>query len=169
MATAEEFREEQQQKARDQGATAENAVPEQRPIASQTVEGGDSEITQRLREAGELQDEPMPKSAFDRAESDTQAKRAEKASRTEAIHVGDAVRVKDKKSPHYGRRAAVVRAVYAEDDYGKRSGQPEQRFMEAQELELSTRGDERDNETLLLKPSQLERITTAQLTGVRGA
>lgn len=169
MATADEFREEQQQRARDQGLTDENAVPERRPIASQTVDAPDGTITERLREAGELNEEPMRKSAFDKADSDSQRRDAEKASRTEAIHVGDAVRVKDKKSPHFGRRAAVVRAVYSEDDYAKRSGQPEQRFIEASELELSTRGDERDNETLLLKPSQLERITTAQLTGVRGA
>ena len=76
--TAEEFREEQVAKAREQGATDANAVPEQRPIASQTVDVTESDITKRMREAGELNDEPMQKSAFDRASSDTQAKKAEK-------------------------------------------------------------------------------------------
>lgn len=162
-----EFREEQRRLAAVQGATDENAVPETRPVASQLPGASESDLTRRMREAGELNTDPMPKSAFDRASSDEQMDKAREESRQEAIAVGNAVEVIDEDSPHFRRRGAVVRAIYDEDDYAKRSGQPEQRFIHAQELEVTARGDTRDGETLLLKPEQLKVISAHELTPPR--
>jgi hypothetical protein len=154
-----EFREEQKRQAAAQGLTGENAVPESRTPAFADSTVTESDVVKRQREMGALNDEPMPKSAYDRADSDAQKSKAADSSRQEAIHVGAMVRVVDEDSPHFGRNGAVVRAIYSQGAYAARSGQPEQRFIEAEEFEVRSRGDQAGDQTMMLRPDQLEIIS----------
>src|SRR4051812_4525246 len=107
-----EWREEQERQAEAQSTgPAPQKVPEVRPIASQQGDPRASELTERLREEGEIpSEEPMGKEAYDRAASDTQAKKAAKESRgATRAHAGTVVDVLS--GPHRGRRAAVTAIV----------------------------------------------------------
>jgi hypothetical protein len=161
--TKEEFREEQLAQARAQGMTESNAVPESRTPAFSTAPP-ESQILKRLRKAGELQEEPMDKAAHDRANSDEQARKAAKSSRSEAIMVGAAVEVTDENSPHYQRRGAVVRAVYSDEDAAlKSAGLPSQRFLDPEEIEVRFRGGPADGQVQLLKTSQVKSVPANSL------
>jgi hypothetical protein len=146
----EEFKRNQAALAQAQNLTSPNAVPEQRPQAF--LEGpGDNDLTKKLREEGVINDEPMPMAAYQKASSDAQMKEAEKASFSEAIHVGSVV--KATKGPHKGRYIAVTRIEEyqnQEDLVNVAAGRPEQRFAHPARIEGSARGDERDGEVLIL-------------------
>lgn len=110
-----EFREQQKQQAKAQGNTAENAVPEQRPIASrQMVDSQQSETHRKLRDAGELptQGEPMDQEAFERANSDEQREDAAEYEDQPNLIEGQRCVVDDEESPHHGRMCYVQRVEY---------------------------------------------------------
>lgn len=157
--SAEEFRKEQQDKARAQGLTAENAVPEKRRDRAVDQDKGDrrSPIVKARAEAAE-DDQPMDKAAYDRADSDAQRKKAAKDERHEALKVADKVRVVDEDDPNFGRTGAVVRCVFSDEAHAMRNGQPSQRFIDPEEVEVSWVGDEAAAQNDLMKPEQLERI-----------
>jgi len=153
-----DFREEQKAKAASQGLTSDNAVPEQRPIASQVVTDTEGPISQKLREAGQTDDEPMPESAYEKAASDSQMKKAAKESVSEPIHVGHVIRVTE--GPHEGRLGAVVRIVSyktVEDRLARTAGTREAgaHLSQPSEIEVSTR-DERGGELLIVDADDVE-------------
>lgn len=158
---AEEFRAEQKLQAEAQGLTQDNAVPEQRPIASQRVDATVSPLTQKLIEEGAVPDpdeDPMPKSAYDRADSDRAKREAAKKAEQPAPHVGTVIRVKS--GPHEGRSAAVLRVVSypsAEDLLNAQSGVPALKdYATPAEVEVSFRGDDRDGERVILDLREIE-------------
>lgn len=137
----EEFREEQRAAARSQNLTSENAVPEQRPQASQEVtDYHQSDTYKKLRDSGELNDEPMDKDAYDRADSAAQLKKAQKKERSPDIGVGAKVIIT--KGPYEGQTAVVNEVRYAsvEDERIKAAGTPESRFAKVDALLVRTRG-----------------------------
>lgn len=149
----ETFRAEQLAAAQAQGLTSPNAVPEKRPQASQQGDNGPNALTQKLMDAGEISDEPMGKDAYDRAESESQAKKAAKASKVEGFGPGSWVRVTNEDSPHFGRIFAVTRVVEyrsIEDQLTVTSGSPDQLYVLPQVVQARARGDERDGESVVL-------------------
>lgn len=150
-----EFRDEQKALAAEQGLTAENAVPEQRPQASQMPNPSPpDELTQRLMDSGDANipvEEPMDQAAYDKAGSDSQAKKSAKESVSEGIMVGNVVRAT--KGPHEGRIIAVTRILsYADPADLLRSavGSPEQLYNTPREIEGRAIRDSRDGEVLIL-------------------
>lgn len=153
------FRDEQLAAARAQGLTGDNAVPERRPASFDQPAVDESDIAKRLRKAGDLNEEPMGKEAYDKADSDSQRREAADNSRSEAIMVGAAVQVTDKRSPHYERKGAVVRAVYSDEDAAlKQAGLPEQRLLDPQEVEVRFRGGPADGQVVLIETNKLKLI-----------
>jgi hypothetical protein len=154
-----DFDESQASLAEAQNVSGEGAVPEQRPQASQQFDGPPhSELTQKLIDAGDPnvpnQDGPMDKAAYDRAASDSQAKKAAKASVAEGIHVGNVIRVVDEDSPHNGRVFAVTRVTEDPNRDAtvlRASGSPEQLYITPNEVEARAIRDERDGELILLR------------------
>lgn len=169
------FEEEQRAAAQAQGLTAENAVPEQRPQAFLTDDGPPhSELTERLKQAGELSDEPMGKEAYDRASSKAQAKKAADSSQQEAAHVGSIVEITGPKdSPHVGRKLALVRVITHADVKGtllKAAGSPDQLYSQPKDVELKAiAGDDRDGEVVVLDLTEYEykKINDATFHGRR--
>lgn len=156
-----EFREKQLAEARAQGQTAANAVPESRSPAFSEVPNTDSATTKKLKAAGLVDGadaEPMPKSAYDRANSDVNKKAAADASVAEALHVSDPIRVTDESSPWHGQKASIVRMIYDDDTLAKRQGQPSQRFLQPLEFEARTVGGPVGDQLMMLRPDQVERI-----------
>jgi hypothetical protein len=153
--TAEEFREEQRRIAASQGQTAENAVPEQRPIASQVPSLPESDVQQALAEEGA--NDPMPKSAYDRAASKEQAKKAEKAGKSESTRSGQ--RIKITSGPYAGSFAAVLEVNYKnfEEEQKARSGNPGLAlYAEVDHVVARTRGGRHD--LVSLKPDEYEHV-----------
>lgn len=148
----EKFRDEQRALASSQNLDGDDAVPEKRPIASQTIITADDDLTQRLKKAGAIgQDKRMEKEAYDRAASKSQAKKAADNSVFEAIKVADMVEVT--KGPHKGRFMAVTRIESHQDASElaiKNAGVPEARFIQPKTVEGRARGDSRDGEILIL-------------------
>jgi hypothetical protein len=133
----------------------EGSVPEQRPTAMTTNDPNDvSDLTKRLRDAGqapELDNEPMPQSAYDKAASDSQMKKAAKESVKEGAHPGSVVVAT--KGPHEGRVFAVTEIVSYQDVASlvrNLAGDPGQLYNSPKELALTAIGDERDSERLIL-------------------
>lgn len=134
----------------------EGSVPEQRPQASQQVDPSDavSDLTQRLRDAGadpQVQ-EPMDQEAYDRADSDEQKDKAARASKSEAIMMGNTVDITD--GPYQGEVGAVTRIVSYQDIEGRLAnlaGDPDQLYSHPNEVELTLIGGDRDGERLILK------------------
>jgi len=123
----------------------EGAVPEQRPIASQTVDDPHSELYKRLVEDGDptaQNQEAMPKSAYDKAASAAQASKAEKESfKNVRLYPGARATIND--GPRKGTSVAVNRVVSFEsfeDQMKGSSGFPDQnnRAIPA-EYEVTTR------------------------------
>lgn len=155
-----EFRERQQREAEAQGL-GPNSVPESRSPAFSEVPNTDSDITKRQREAGLVDGpdaEPMDKSAYDRADSDAQKKKAEKDSRTEALQLADPIRVTDESSPYFGQKGSIVRIIYDDDTLAKRQGQPSQRFLEPLEFEARSVGGPVGDQLMMLTSDQVEKI-----------
>lgn len=155
-----EFEEQQRGMAQDQNLTNPNAVPEQRPQSFLRNEGDqDSDLTKQLRKGGALpeDDKPMPHSAFKKAGSDAQMKRAAKDSKSEGIHVGNGVQATA--GPHEGRIFAVTRVTKhgsAGDALRTSLGDPQQLYNSPAGLELRAIGDERDGELVVLEDDDLD-------------
>lgn len=160
----EEFRENQRAAAAAQNLTAENAVPEQRPIASQQTipEIHQSETFRRLKEEGELDSEPMPREAYEKAASEEQAKKAAKASQTERLI--DGTRVLVLKTPYderptYGH---ILRTEFAsfEEEAKASSGNPAlSRFAEVETYVVKIRGGRPD--TVSCTPDEVRQVSEA--------
>lgn len=150
--TPEELREEQ----RVLQNLPEGAVPEQRPQASQQTDPSDakSDLTRKLEEAEHSSTpvtEPMGQEAYDRANSDEQAKAAAKESITEAVMMGNIA--VSTKGPHEGRVFAITRVLSYQkvsDLVNKLAGVPEQLYSQPDQVEGRAIGDERDGELLIL-------------------
>jgi hypothetical protein len=122
-----------------------NAVPEQRPIASQTVDDPHSRVYNELKEAGDprANDEPMDRAAYQRAASVSQARKAEKESRgVVRLFPGARVYIDQEGHPDHGRAAAVNRVVSwasPEDALMAQLGGTEGNFAQPAEYEIMTR------------------------------
>lgn len=158
-----EFEENQRQLAREQNLP-DGAVPEVRPIASQQLTDRDlhSETFLKLRERGDPRGglPAMPKAAYDKANSDAQARKAAKESRTERLYPGARGYIqyeKDDDHPDNNRAVAVVRVASYKDFSNEmlaNSGTPEARFAEVDEYECTTRDGRA--ETLFVKAENLK-------------
>lgn len=168
-----EFEEQRRSDAAAQNLTADNAVPEKRPQSFLTADTGPSELTQKLRDAGDLHESPgeaMDQAAYDKAASDAQMKKAAKDSVTEGIHVGNGVRATA--GPHEGRIFAVTRVTKygsVADMMRTATGNPEQLYNNPKGLELKAVGDERDGEIVVLEDNDLDKAKMEKLNeGWRG-
>ena len=123
----------------------EGAVPEQRPIASQRVDDPHSDVYKKLREAGDARadDTPMPFSAYTKAQSDAQAKKAAKESRFETrVYPGARGWIDNPGEPDHQRAVAINRVnEYAsvEDELKAASGTEAGRFAEVKSYECMSR------------------------------
>lgn len=147
------FEQDRAQKAAQQNLSGPEAVPEQRPIASQQENPGNevSDLTKKLEREGVLNTKAMPKSAYDRAASDAQAKKAAANSVYEALKPGDVAEVTE--GPHEGRIVAITRVISYRDNKDlaiQQSGRPEANYVQPAEIEGRARGDARDGEILVL-------------------
>jgi hypothetical protein len=158
-----EFREAQKREAATQGLTDERAVPESRnPVWSQP-EAADSEVTQRQREHGLIDPEPMDQAAYDRAEKGAETNAGEGAH--EAIKVADYIEVVNEDSPHFKQRGSVVRLVFSNEDEAQRSGQPAQRFIQPVEFEARSIGGPVGDQTMMLTPDDVKKISEREWIG----
>lgn len=152
-----EFREEQKRQAEAQGQTAENAVPEQRPQAFTQAPDTTSELTKKLQEEGAIPgNEPMPRSAFEKAEENA-GKKKKTPGLVRAAHVGTVVEVLS--GPHEGRFGAVLNVVSypsVEDAMRKSLGTPESDYIMPSEVEVAFRGDARDGERVVLNLEDID-------------
>lgn len=132
----------------------ENAVPEQRPQSMTVADPSTdkSDLTRKLEDSDYIPDDgPMPQSAYNKAASKAQAKKAADNSKSEGPMVGNVVI--STKGPHEGRVFAVTRIVSegsVADAIRRLSGDPTQVLNSPKELELTAIGDERDGERLIL-------------------
>lgn len=164
-----EFREEQAAAAAAQNQTADNAVPEQRPIASISVDAGEKEspLTKKLRDSGDPNvpvEEPHTQEDHDRAASDAQMKKAAKDSKSEGLMVGS--RALATTGPHEGRVFAITRIVEhgsVADAVRSFSGDPTQVLNSPKTVEGTAIGDERDGERCILnvEDNGLEKLNEA--------
>jgi hypothetical protein len=138
-----------EQKQREAAAAQnlpEGAVPEVRPIASQTVDDQalHSKVFRELRDSGDDRGgaPAMPKSAYDKAASQDQLTKSRRESRMPRLHVGARGYVDNPGSPDDGRAISIVRiAGYGspEAEMIATMGNPESRFAEPTEYECTTR------------------------------
>lgn len=159
--TKEEFREEQRQKASAQNLHSDNAVPEQRPQASQQVDSSrESETYRRLKKSGKLQEEPMDKAAYDKADSKEQAKKAKKAERVVPLEVGARVIITD--GEYEGSYASILKPEYKDftNEQLAKAGTEESRFAEVVSYQVRTRGGR--HALVEVKPNQIRRITDSE-------
>lgn len=154
-------------------ATAQNrpegAVPETRPTVATHIDESDkvSDLTRKLKDEDYLKTEPATQADYDRAASDSQAKKAEKSSKSEGLMVGNVA--VSTKGPHEGRHFAVTRIVSdgsVADTIRRFAGSPDQLYNQPSEVELRAIGDERDGELLVLDPE--EHGLVKQNEGYRG-
>lgn len=162
--SSDEFREEQLRVAATQNLEGDNVVPERRPIASQVVDDyHQSDTYLKLREEGSTlaQEEPMDQSAYDKADADSQRKKAAKAERQEVMLPASFVEI-TKDGAHKGRPAAVLEVHYKDEAAERRAalGTPEARFAEVDHYIVRTRDDRSDlvevkpDEVRPLRPSK---------------
>lgn len=141
----------------------EGAVPEQRPIASQTQDDPHSDLYKRLVEEGDptAQNQPaMEKSAYDRASSKAQAdKAAKESSSNQRMYPGSRCTIN--KGPRQGTSVAVNRVVSFvdfENQMRGTSGVPIQNdSAEVAEYEVTTRDGR--GELLIVNADDLDRPT----------
>jgi hypothetical protein len=134
-------------------------------LATQVAERGDPD---NLVTAAD--NEPMDQAAYDRADSDSQKKKAEKESQREGLMVGN-VGVATK-GPYEGEQFAVLRVAEegSPADLVRRSaGRPEQLYNQPSELDVSFMGGEFDGTRLTLNVEEhgLEKLNEDQ-RGTRG-
>lgn len=145
-----------QKKLRDeQGIKDPNAVPEQRPIASQQPSSDlDSDLTKQQREDGKF--DPMPKEAYEKAEKEP-TKASLKKERIPSVLVGQRVRIID--GEFKGNAGAVIEVRYdgPEEAAKAGSGDPEaKRFAKVASIMVRTRGG--SHALVPLTPDQVENI-----------
>jgi hypothetical protein len=105
----EEFRDQQKEQAAEQNLTGENAVPEQRPQATTMMPDSQKSAFQRAREEDPPADaEPMPQSAYDKANENKQARKAERESSFPHLLEGDTVRIIDHEDEVMNGRNGVI-------------------------------------------------------------
>jgi hypothetical protein len=158
---SEQFRQEQQAQAAQQNLSGENVVPEQRPQAFQTPRGEDTESRTHLalKEEGDplVANEPMPKSAYDKAGSKKQRDEAAKNSRSPTIREGARVRLKNIGNGWDGRNAVVLTVNYSRDQHQLRElGTAESMYAEPDHFIIRTRDGRTD--TRQVNPDQVELV-----------
>jgi hypothetical protein len=158
-----EFREAQKREAATQGLTDERAVPESRNPVWSRSEANESEVTKRQREAGLIDPEPMDQAAYDRAEQGAESNAGEGAH--EAIKQADYIEVTNEESPYFKQRGSVVRLVFSNEDEAQRSGQPAQRFIQPVEFEARSIGGPVGDQTMMLRPDEVRKITEREWIG----
>lgn len=154
--TQEEFDQRMDQARAAQGL-GENAVPEQRPAASQQIDP--SQESSRYKEELENGErDPMPKEAYDRAQSKSQLKKAEKAEKKlglETLREGQAV-VITKTGVFKGAVATIESVTWASEAQAlkAKSGNPAvARFAKAASYSVRTRGQ---GSLVSVKPTEVE-------------
>lgn len=155
------FREEQRQQAAAQGLTDERAVPESRDPAFAQSNAVESDAVKRQREAGLIDPDPMPQSAYDKAESGA----GNDEGRQEAIKVADFIEVVNEDSPYFKQRGSVVRLIFADEDGALRQGQPSQRFIEPVEFEARSIGGPVGDQTMMLQRDEVRKISEREWIG----
>lgn len=157
----EQFRQQQSAEAALQGQPG--AVPEQRPAAFQEVSDAHQSSTfQALKESGHplASNEPMPKEAYDRADSDEQRRKADRASRVPTLRDGERVRITKKEPGLEGRNAVIIQVHYSEEELQRReAGRADAAYAEASSYVVRTRDGRTD--TLELKPDEVEAVSPA--------
>lgn len=141
-----EFEAQQAERAREQNLP-EGSVPEQRPIASQTVDDEQlhSGVYKKLREAEDDRAgaPAMPFSAYTKARSKEQMRKAAKESKQVTNHPnGTRAWINNPGEPDHGRAVAVNRVnEYAsvEDERIAAAGNPNSRFAEVKSYECTSR------------------------------
>jgi hypothetical protein len=140
-----QFREQQRQQAAEQNQLAPNAVPEQRPIASQQVlDYHQSSVYKRQRDEGTDLAEPMPKSAFETAASEEQLEKSaqeEQKMGVDTLREGDTVEITN--GDYEGARGVITEVSFADFDESQKahSGDPAAaRFARANSYLVRTRG-----------------------------
>lgn len=133
-----------------------NAVPEQRPVASQQVDPT-SESSRYKEELENGERDPMPKEAYDRAASNSQTRKAERQEEhlgPETLREGQAVSIL--KGKFKGAVGTIVDVTWASQDEATKakSGDPSvARFARASSYSVRTRGQQ---SLATCKPSELE-------------
>lgn len=158
----EQFRADQQAEAARQNLTADNAVPERRPAAFDQIEEYHQSPTYlKMKEEGTepSSQPPMELEAYERAGSDSQMKKAEKASRAPSIPVAAHVIIRSKRDETKafdGKPAAIQRVNRdnIEDHYKATSGVPEAEYADVSSYTVRTR-DAR-NDLVEVLPDELE-------------
>ena len=150
------FRDEQKKLAKEQNLHADNAVPEQRPIASQQPSSDlESELHKRKAAKGDYG--PMPKSAYDKADK----KPSGSGEQLETLKVGDKVRVVDTQHEFYGDAGAVTKVTYSDEEEaqtGASRDASKARFAKVSDILIRTRGGA--HALVSLKPEQVKTINT---------
>lgn len=152
-----EFRDQQKREAADQGNTSSNAVPEQRPVASQQVSDA-NESPQYLEELKNGERDPMPKSAYYKAASSSQLAKAEDEEQSTGLDTlteGAIVRITT--GVYRDAVGAVTKVNYADFDEKAKatSGDPAvARFAKASSYMVRTRGGA--HALVEVKPDDLE-------------
>jgi hypothetical protein len=160
----EEFRQEQKTAAAAQGLTGENAVPEQRPIASQRIDDSHQSATYlALRDNDELpSQEPMGREAYEKAASDSQASSAAKDSVADRLWTGQRVKVLKEPYKDLGVMGVILNVTFtdAAEEAKANSGNPAlSRFAKVDEYIVRTRGGR--SEVLYLKPDEVRPVDPA--------
>jgi hypothetical protein len=168
---SEEFRQDQTDAAADQALTDEGAVPESRPAAFDRIEDYHQSPTYlALREQGSplVDNTPMPKSAYDRANSKKQRSAAAKEERVPQLHVAEPVKVNvsDPDNPNHiynGRYGAIERVNYKdlEAERTVAAGNSESRFAEVETYTVRLRDERRD--LLEFTPEELQQAAGKQV------
>lgn len=146
------FREEQREAALEQNQKAENAVPEQRPIASQQPNMPESPVKEKLKESDEDDSEPMDKAAYEAADQESDE------GMVPSVKPGAYILVTD--GPYEGASAVVLDVSYdgPEEEAKARSGVASvANFAIVASVSAKTRGDRLAY--LNLTPEQFE-VTT---------
>lgn len=145
VASQKEFEARMQEQRNAQNLSDPNAVPEQRPIASQVVDDPHSQVYKDLQEAGDprANNEPMDLDAYKRAQSPEQAKKAAKQSReVTRLYPGARAYIENPGQPDHGR-AVAVNAVHSwadpQSELLAASGTVEGRFAAPAEYECMSR------------------------------
>lgn len=152
-----EFRQGQKAEAEAQNQKSANAVPEQRPIASQTTDAShESATSQKLKDADDpraMNAPPMDKEAYDRAREGA----GQETGRTENLIEGQRIRV-TKKGPDEGRNGHIFQVLFDDptQEMVYRNGTQEgRRFAKISSYIIRTR-DGRGPEQIELKPSEVK-------------
>lgn len=157
-----QFRQQQAAEAAIQGQPG--GVPEQRPQAFQTPgDGHQSRTFKDLRDSGHhlANNDPMPKSAFDKASSDSQKSKSAKESRLPTLREGAKVRITKDEPGLKGRNAVIIQVHYGSEELARReAGRADAAFAEPESFVVRTRDGRTD--TLELNPDEVEQVPDSE-------